>query len=31
MRFGHEPPPIVKLIKRKPWLYLKFLSGKIPG
>ncbi|MBW2528187.1 MAG: hypothetical protein JRI23_28680 [Deltaproteobacteria bacterium] len=30
MRFGHEPPPIVKLIKRKPWLFLKFLSGKIP-
>jgi hypothetical protein len=31
MRFGHEPPPITKLIKRKPWLYLKFLSGKIPA
>ena len=30
MRFGHEPPPITKLIKRKLWLYLKFLSGKIP-
>jgi D-proline reductase (dithiol) PrdB len=25
-----EPPPIVALIKRKPWLYLKLLSGDIP-
>jgi hypothetical protein len=28
---GHvEKPPIVQLIKRKPWLYLKFVSGDIP-
>ena len=26
-----ESPPIVKLIKRKPWLYLDLLRGRIPG
>jgi hypothetical protein len=25
-----QPAPIVVLIKRKPWLYLKLLSGDIP-
>jgi len=25
-----ESPPIGKLIKRKPWLYLKLVSGDIP-
>jgi hypothetical protein len=26
----HTPPPIVTLLKRKPWLLLKFRSGDIP-
>ncbi len=25
-----ESPPIVRLLKRKPWLFAKLLSGKIP-
>ena len=25
-----EPSPIVRLIRRRPWLFLKLLSGKIP-
>lgn len=25
-----EPPPIAKLLKAKPWLYFKLLSGEIP-
>jgi hypothetical protein len=26
-----QPPPIVKLIKRKPWLLLRLARGDIPG
>jgi len=26
----HEDPPITALCKRKPWLFLKLLSGEIP-
>ena len=26
-----EAPPIVKLLKRRPWLFAKLLSGHIPG
>jgi len=26
-----EPPPIIRLIRRRPWLFLKLLSRKIPG
>lgn len=25
-----KPPPIVKLIKRRPWLLARFISGAIP-
>lgn len=25
-----QAPPIARLLKRKPWLYLKLLSGEIP-
>lgn len=25
-----EPPPIVSLLKRRPWLYKRLLSGDIP-
>ena len=25
-----EPPPIAKLIKKRPWLYLRLLNGDIP-
>ena len=25
-----KPPPIAKLIKRKPWLLRRLISGKIP-
>jgi D-proline reductase (dithiol) PrdB len=26
-----QPPPIARLIQRKPWLLLKFISGDVPG
>ena len=26
-----EPPPITRLIYRKPWLYIQFLKGHIPN
>jgi hypothetical protein len=26
-----EPPPIAKLLQRKPWLFLKFVNGQLPG
>jgi hypothetical protein len=26
-----EPPPIAKLLKAKPWLYFKLVSGDIPA
>jgi hypothetical protein len=26
-----EPPPIAKLLQQKPWLFLKFVSGQVPG
>ena len=25
-----EPPPIAKLLRQKPWLYLKLVTGEIP-
>ncbi len=24
-----EPPPIARLLQRKPWLFLKFVSGEV--
>jgi hypothetical protein len=26
-----EPPPIARLLQRKPWLFVKFLAGDVPA